>query len=189
MPAMSTPARSLRPLIRGFARCAEISKGCTAGTGSSGADRGWPYGRSPPLGTIALDRTQPAASAESLQGDVNATFVRWSIRWKYNCRFLQRLLDHFELIPLAVGDASGAEWPSLRNRCGADRKLIGSTIYPHTCYAGATVDPEHHATILRIRTQLPAQSACGAITDSRHCDDHHRRATFARLAQFQRPGG
>ena len=80
--------------------------------------------------------------------------------------FLQRALEDFTLVPLAVGDASGEEVADVLEAFAADPDtliLISSDLSHYHAYAEAQrLDAATADAILRLQTPISHQQACGA---------------------------
>lgn len=92
--------------------------------------------------------------------------MHWNTRWKCNCLFLQRVLDHFTLVPLAVGDTSAEQVAEvLEQAWGGSETLIviSSDLSHYLPYPLARrVDQDTALTILELSQQFGHQQACGA---------------------------
>ncbi len=120
-----------------------------------------------PLGTVALD-VPACRQLESLpQVSVNAAAHALEHSLEVQLPFLQRLLDRFELIPLAVGDASPEQVAQVLEQVwgGSETLIVISSDLSHYLpYTLAQrVDQDTVQTILEFGPQLRPNQACGAV--------------------------
>jgi AmmeMemoRadiSam system protein B/AmmeMemoRadiSam system protein A len=119
-----------------------------------------------PLGDIALDRPAANALRRLPQVCINDQAHALEHSLEVHLPFLQQVLAHFTLVPLAVGDASVAEVAEVLDFLwGGDETLIvvSSDLSHYLPYAQArAVDGRTARMILDLDPQLSHEQACGA---------------------------
>ena len=119
-----------------------------------------------PLGRIAVDPTARATLADLPQVVVSGRAHALEHSLEVQLPFLQRVLGDFALVPLAVGDASGAEVGDVLARLwgGPETLIVVSTDLSH--YHGyrdaLRIDGETLARIEALGTDIHHEQACGA---------------------------
>lgn len=121
---------------------------------------------STPLGEIEIDEDAVASIRALPQVVVSAAAHAQEHSLEVQLPFLQLALDHFKLLPLAVGDATAAEVAQVLDALwGGDETLIviSSDLSHFLPYATArAMDHDTVQGILRLQTNLNHQQACGA---------------------------
>ena len=119
-----------------------------------------------PLGDIPLDGQAIAALRGLPQVVVSDAAHAQEHSLEVHLPFLQTVLGDFELVPLAVGDASPEDVAQvLRRVWGGDETLIvvsSDLSHFHRYAAAQTLDRATAGAILELRTDLDHQQACGA---------------------------
>jgi AmmeMemoRadiSam system protein B len=118
-----------------------------------------------PLGQVPVDRAACALVRALPQVVESPAAHRMEHSLEVHLPFLQRLLDEFALVPLAVGDASPAEVAEVLDLLwGGDETLIvvSSDLSHYLPYAAArAVDAETAAMIEALATDITHAQACG----------------------------
>jgi AmmeMemoRadiSam system protein B/AmmeMemoRadiSam system protein A len=119
-----------------------------------------------PLGHVALD-TAACARLRALPQVVESPAAhRLEHSLEVHLPFLQRLLDDFTLVPLAVGDASAEEVAQVLDVLwGGDETLIviSSDLSHYLRYDRArSVDADTASSIVALRSDIAHDQACGA---------------------------
>ena len=119
-----------------------------------------------PLGTVPLDVNACKQLEALAQVSVNAAAHALEHSLEVQLPFLQRVLDHFTLIPLAVGDASPEQVAEVLEQVwgGSETLLVISSDLSHYLpYPLAQrVDADTTQTILELNQQFGHNQACGA---------------------------
>ena len=119
-----------------------------------------------PLGQIEVDQNAVAAIRSLPQVVVSPAAHAQEHSLEVQLPFLQLALDHFKLLPLAVGDATPAEVAQVLDALwGGDETLIviSSDLSHFLPYAVARAkDSETVQGILQLQSNLNHQQACGA---------------------------
>ena len=119
-----------------------------------------------PLGRIALDAAACARLRTLPQVVESPAAHRLEHSLEVHLPFLQRVLDDFTLVPLAVGDASAEEVAQVLDALwGGDETLIviSSDLSHYLRYDQArSVDAETAAMIVALRSDIGHEQACGA---------------------------
>jgi AmmeMemoRadiSam system protein B/AmmeMemoRadiSam system protein A len=119
-----------------------------------------------PLGEVAIDRADVALLAGLPQVVTSAAAHAQEHSLEVQLPFLQTVLEHFTLLPLAVGDATPAEVADvLEALWGGPETLIviSSDLSHYLSYAQSqAVDRQSVQTLLALRPVLSHQQACGA---------------------------
>ena len=119
-----------------------------------------------PLGTVALDAELVAAARTLPQVVVSRTAHAAEHSLEVQLPFLQRVLDSFTLLPLAVGRANAEEVAEVLDTLwgGAETLIVVSTDLSHFLpYATAQqVDRNTCQHILQRDTNIHPEQACGA---------------------------
>jgi AmmeMemoRadiSam system protein B/AmmeMemoRadiSam system protein A len=119
-----------------------------------------------PLGQVALDIAGMAAIADLPQVCVSDAAHALEHSLEVQLPFLQAVLGEFQLVPLAVGDASTAEVAQVLARLwgGEETLIVISSDLSHFLPYGQAqqIDGETVRQILARRPQLNHQQACGA---------------------------
>jgi AmmeMemoRadiSam system protein B len=120
-----------------------------------------------PLGKIAIDPAARAAIVDLPQVGSSDRVHAQEHSLEVHLPFLQRVLDDFALLPLAVGETSPAEVAEVIDRLwgGPETLIVISSDLSHFLpYATAqTVDRESCEHILALDTTLHPEQACGAF--------------------------
>jgi len=120
---------------------------------------------STPLGAVAVDKNAIALLAHLSQVTVNPAAHALEHSLEVQLPFLQTVLDDFQVVPLAVGDATPAEVGEVLEALWGDREtliVISSDLSHFLPYRTAqAVDFETVHAILRLRGALTHQQACG----------------------------
>jgi hypothetical protein len=119
-----------------------------------------------PLGSIALDTTALAKLAELPQVVFSDHAHAQEHSLEVHLPFLQRVLDDFTLVPLAVGHATPRDVAEVLDLLwgGPETLIVISSDLSHFLpYAAATqVDRDTCAHILQLDTHIRPEQACGA---------------------------
>ena len=119
-----------------------------------------------PLGKVPLDRAGMAAIADLPQVGVSAAAHALEHSLEVHLPFLQTVLGAFQLLPLAVGDATADEVAQVLERLwGGEETLvvISSDLSHYLSYAAAqNTDSATVRQILAMEPGLNHQQACGA---------------------------
>lgn len=119
-----------------------------------------------PLGEVPLDITALAALADLLQVVAEDRCHAQEHSLEVHLPFLQSALGEFQLVPLAVGDASAAQVAEVLERLwGGEETLIvvSSDLSHYLPYAIAQqLDAATAQAVLDLRTDLSHEQACGA---------------------------
>lgn len=119
-----------------------------------------------PLGAVALDGELVAAARALPQIVVSKAAHAAEHSLEVQLPFLQRVLDRFSLLPLAVGRASAAEVAQVLDSLwgGPETLIVVSTDLSHFhAYDEAVrIDSATVQDVLALRTDIDHQHACGA---------------------------
>lgn len=119
-----------------------------------------------PLGEVTLDLPGMRALSALPQVTVNAAAHRFEHSLEVQLPFLQQALGEFSLLPLAVGDATGAETAEvLEAAWGGDETLIvisSDLSHFHGDAEARRLDGRTVAAILALEPHLSHEQACGA---------------------------
>lgn len=119
-----------------------------------------------PLGEVALDLPGMRAVAALPQVTTSAAAHRFEHALEVQLPFLQQVLGEFSLLPLAVGDATGAEVAEvLETVWGGDETLIvisSDLSHFHTDSEARVLDGHSVDAILALQPRLTHEQACGA---------------------------
>ena len=122
---------------------------------------------STPLGTIRLDAQAIATIADLPQVVFSDKVHAFEHSLEVHLPFLQRVLEDFTLVPLAVGDASPKAVAEVLDLLwdGTETLIVVSSDLSHFLpYATAQqVDAETCRHILQLDTHIDAEQACGAF--------------------------
>lgn len=120
-----------------------------------------------PLGTLRLDAQAIAAIADLPQIVFSDKVHAFEHSLEVHLPFLQRLLDQFTLVPLAVGDTPPEAVAEVLDRLwgGPETLIVVSSDLSHFLpYATAQqVDSNTCRRILQLDTQINPEQACGAF--------------------------
>ena len=120
-----------------------------------------------PLGAVAVDRAGAHALLALSQVTVDDDAHAPEHALEVQLPFLQTMLDHFEILPLVVGDASAEEVADVLERVwGSTETLIvvSSDLSHYLPYAEAqAVDRVTADKILHGRSSITHEQACGAM--------------------------
>lgn len=120
-----------------------------------------------PLGSVRLDLDVMAELVELPQIVVSDAAHAWEHSLEVHLPFLQRALDDFALVPLAVGQATPEAVAEVIERLwGGDETLIvvSSDLSHYLPYARAQqVDRDTCGHILKLAADLRPEQACGAF--------------------------
>lgn len=118
-----------------------------------------------PLGEVKLDKTAIASITGVKQVVVNSLAHAQEHSLEVQLPFLQSVLDNFEIVPLAIGDATPAEVAEVLNILwgGPETIIVVSSDLSHYLpYAMAeAVDQSTVQDILHMKGTLTHQQACG----------------------------
>ena len=119
-----------------------------------------------PLGSVAVDTSAVARIADLPQVVFSDRVHADEHSLEVHLPFLQRALDHFRVVPLAVGHAAAREVAEVLERLwgGPETLIVVSSDLSHFLpYAAANqVDRDTCAHILRLDTGIRPDQACGA---------------------------
>lgn len=119
-----------------------------------------------PLGNIPVDADAVKQLMKLPYVGVSAEAHRMEHSLEVHLPFLQKVIDHFTLVPLAVGRATAQQVAEVINLLwGGDETLIvvSSDLSHYLPYADAqATDSATAQAILNLRTDLNHQQACGA---------------------------
>lgn len=119
-----------------------------------------------PLGMVQLDLTACKQLETLAQVSVNPSAHALEHSLEVQLPFLQRVLDHFTLVPLAVGDASAEQVAEVLEAVwgGSETLIVISSDLSHYLpYTLAKhVDQDTALNILELNQQFSQQQACGA---------------------------
>ncbi len=119
-----------------------------------------------PLGEVALDLAGMRTLAALPQVTTSAAAHRFEHSLEVQLPFLQQALGEFSLLPLAVGDATGAEVAEvLETVWGGDETLIvisSDLSHFHSDDEARVLDGETVDAILALKPRLSHEQACGA---------------------------
>lgn len=119
-----------------------------------------------PLGMVQLDLTACKQLEALPQVSVNPSAHALEHSLEVQLPFLQRVLDHFTLVPLAVGDASAEQVAEVLEAVwgGSETLIVISSDLSHYLpYTLAKhVDQDTALNILELNQQFSQQQACGA---------------------------
>ncbi|OHC67247.1 MAG: AmmeMemoRadiSam system protein B [Rhodocyclales bacterium GWA2_65_20] len=145
-----------------------------------------------PLGDIALDKEAIAAALRLPQvqpGDV-AHALEHSL--EVQLPFLQAVLSDFELVPFAVGDATGAEVAEVMEALwgGAETLILVSSDLSHYHAYGAAqrLDRQTADDILHLRPLADHDQACGATPINGLIAAAQRKGLHAQLLDLRNSG-
>ena len=147
-----------------------------------------------PLGQVPIDREAVAVLADLPQVVVSAAAHAREHSLEVQLPFLQRALDEFTLVPLAVGDATPAEVAEVLERLwGGDETLvlISSDLSHYHGYAEAqAIDGATVTAILggAAGSALDHEQACGATPIAGLLQVAHRRGLVPRLLDLRNSG-
>jgi len=121
---------------------------------------------STPLGTVPVDQAAIARIADLPQVEVSAAAHAQEHSLEVHLPFLQSVLADFDLVPLAVGEASAEEVAEVLDRLwgGEETLIVVSSDLSHFL-SHQDAERTDHATaqaILRLDSHLDGQQACGA---------------------------
>lgn len=119
-----------------------------------------------PLGTIALDQAGLAALQRAPWVVDSALAHQQEHALEVHLPFLQRVLDHFELLPIGVGEIAPDTLAEVIEACwgGPETLFVISTDLSHYLPAPAaeTQDARTRTRILNLATDIQPAEACGA---------------------------
>lgn len=119
-----------------------------------------------PLGQIAIDTRAVAAISHLPQVVLSPAAHALEHALEVQLPFLQWLLDDFELLPLAVGDATAAEVAEVLTLLwgGPETLIVVSSDLSHYLPYGLAQTRDHATTqtILHLNNSLSHEQACGA---------------------------
>ncbi|WP_028995560.1 AmmeMemoRadiSam system protein B [Azonexus hydrophilus] len=120
-----------------------------------------------PLGKVRLDTAARALIAQLPQVGVSAAAHAQEHSLEVHLPFLQRALDDFTLLPLAVGNATPEAVAEVLERLwgGAETLIVISSDLSHflTYAAAQQVDRATCSHILNLATDIRPEQACGAF--------------------------
>lgn len=145
-----------------------------------------------PLGRIAID-TAACARLEGMPQVVRSPAAhRLEHSLEVQLPFLQRLLDDFALVPLAVGDATAEEVAQVLDALwGGDETLIviSSDLSHYLPYdAARKVDAETARDIVALRTDITHTQACGGTPVNGLAAAAKRRGLAIELVDLRNSG-
>lgn len=147
-----------------------------------------------PLGEVPVDREAVAAIASLPQVVVSAAAHAREHSLEVQLPFLQRALEDFTLVPLAVGDATAGEVAEVLERLwGGDETLVlvSSDLSHYHAHADAqAIDAATVAAILggAPEAAIDHEQACGATPIAGLLQVARRRALSARLLDLRNSG-
>lgn len=147
---------------------------------------------STPLGTVAVDPTAAARALEMSQVGVNEAAHAPEHSLEVQLPFLQTVLDDFQIVPLAVGDASAEEVALVIERLwgGPETLIVVSSDLSHYHSYGAArqLDRGTAAAILSLDSSLGHGQACGATPINGLALCAQRRGLKAELIDLRNSG-
>lgn len=135
-----------------------------------------------PLGTVAVDRGACAELADLPQVRVSAEAHALEHALEVQLPFLQRILGHFTIVPLVVGDTRPGEVEAVLERLWGGREtliVVSSDLSHYRTYDSAReLDRATVASIVALRPLHHHEQACGAgaINGFLPCAREHRLA-------------
>lgn len=121
---------------------------------------------STPLGTVAVDSAAAAQALEMSQVGVNEAAHAPEHSLEVQLPFLQTVLEDFQIVPLAVGDATAEEVALVIERLWSGPEtviVVSSDLSHYHSYAAARqLDRGTAAAILSLDSSLDHEQACGA---------------------------
>ncbi len=119
-----------------------------------------------PLGTVAVDLEAAASIRELPQVCVSAAAHALEHSLEVQLPFLQRVLDDFKVVPLAVGDATPESVAEVIERLWGGSEtivVVSSDLSHYHAYGDARrIDAETSAQIAALSHTLDHEQACGA---------------------------
>lgn len=147
---------------------------------------------STPLGTVAVDPAAAARALEMSQVGVNEAAHAPEHSLEVQLPFLQTVLENFQIVPLAVGDASAEEVALVIEQLwGGPETLIviSSDLSHYHSYAAARqLDHGTAAAILSLDSSLDHEQACGATPINGLALCAQRRGLKAELIDLRNSG-
>lgn len=147
---------------------------------------------STPLGTVAVDSAAAARALEMSQVGVNEAAHAPEHSLEVQLPFLQTVLEDFQIVPLAVGDASAEEVALVIEQLwGGPETLIvvSSDLSHYYSYAAARqLDRGTAAAILSLDSALDHEQACGATPINGLALCAQRRGLKAELIDLRNSG-
>ena len=145
-----------------------------------------------PLGVVPLDMEGMRRIEERPQVVVFDAAHQMEHSLEVQLPFLQRVLDDFALVPLAVGDASGEDVANVLEVFADDPEtliVISSDLSHYHAYAEAQrLDAATTDAILRLQTPISHQQACGATPINGLLTLARRRNLRAKLLDLRNSG-
>ncbi len=145
-----------------------------------------------PLGTIPVAKEARTFLAGLHQVTINDRAHAWEHSLEVQLPFLQRVLGEFELVPLAVGDASAEEVCQVLDELwGGPETLIviSSDLSHYLPYDSACrVDRESVRSILELRLLTSPEQACGATPVNGIITAARRRGLTPKLVDIKNSG-
>lgn len=145
-----------------------------------------------PLGTVEIDAQAAAELRHLPQVMVSAPAHALEHSLEVHLPFLQKVLAHFRLVPLAVGHASAEQVAQVLDLLwgGAETLIVISSDLSHYLpYGEAQVtDRRTCESILRLSTSITHDQACGATPVSGLALAAQRRGLASRLLDLRNSG-
>jgi len=147
---------------------------------------------STPLGEIALNSAAMSRLADLPQVKVNMAAHAWEHSLEVQLPFLQTVLDNFELVPLAVGDATPGEVAEVLDRLWGDNStliVISSDLSHYLPYEDARrTDEATSRQISELALPIRHAQACGATPINGLLDCARQRQLTPHLLDLRNSG-